>query len=157
MSTLSSPAETNGDNPAESQELINLRAEVEKYQKQTRDNVNAAKQLAALQDESRTAEQKAADAKAQADQTLAAANLQLLRYEVAEEKGLPLAHAKRLVGLTREELLADADDFASTITTGTPAGPSLRPPTVNNPPVITAKVPDPTKAENLKDFFAAII
>jgi hypothetical protein len=36
-----------------------------------------------------------------------------LRREVADEKGLTPAQAKRLVGSTREELEADADDIAA--------------------------------------------
>jgi hypothetical protein len=38
-------------------------------------------------------------------------NLNQLRREVADEKGLTAAQAKRLVGATREELEADADDI----------------------------------------------
>ena len=37
-----------------------------------------------------------------------------LRRDIAEEKGLTLAQAKRLVGTTREELEADADDVLTT-------------------------------------------
>lgn len=41
-------------------------------------------------------------------------SLQSLRREVADEKGLTLAQAKRLVGITREEIEADADDLLAT-------------------------------------------
>lgn len=40
-------------------------------------------------------------------------NLNTLRREVADEKGLTPAQARRLVGSTREELEADADDILS--------------------------------------------
>ena len=40
--------------------------------------------------------------------------LENLRREVAEEKGLTPAQARRLVGSTREELEADADDVIAT-------------------------------------------
>ncbi|MEV8180324.1 hypothetical protein [Specibacter sp. NPDC078692] len=43
--------------------------------------------------------------------TIASQASMLLRYEIAEAKGLDLAAAKRLVGSTREELEKDADDF----------------------------------------------
>lgn len=43
--------------------------------------------------------------------TIATQQSLLLRYEIAEAKGLDLAAAKRLVGSTREELEKDADDF----------------------------------------------
>ena len=38
-------------------------------------------------------------------------NLEQLRREVADEKGLTLAQARRLVGTTREELESDADEI----------------------------------------------
>lgn len=41
------------------------------------------------------------------------AEAQLLRYEVGTAKGLTSAQAKRLVGSTKEELEADADDLLS--------------------------------------------
>lgn len=40
--------------------------------------------------------------------------LQSLRREVADEKGLTPAQARRLVGTTREEMEADADDLIAT-------------------------------------------
>lgn len=47
---------------------------------------------------------------------------QTLRRDVADEKGLTAAQAKRLVGSTREELEADADDILATF----PTAPSNR-------------------------------
>ncbi len=43
-----------------------------------------------------------------------ALTLQQLRREVADEKGLTAAQARRLVGSTREEIEADADDLIAT-------------------------------------------
>ncbi len=51
---------------------------------------------------------------------------ELLRRDIADEKGLTAAQAKRLVGSTREELLADADAFLAE-TGGETAAPSRRP------------------------------
>jgi hypothetical protein len=48
-----------------------------------------------------------AEANAKADANAAKAD----RYEVALEKGLNLTRAKRLVGTTRDELVADADEL----------------------------------------------
>jgi hypothetical protein len=48
-----------------------------------------------------------AEANAKADANAAKAD----RYEVALEKGLNLTRAKRLVGATRDELVADADEL----------------------------------------------
>ena len=49
------------------------------------------------------------------EQRATAAEALAARYEVALEKGLPLTLAKRLVGATREELLADAEALASDV------------------------------------------
>ena len=50
--------------------------------------------------------------------------LEQMRREVAEEKGLTTAQARRLVGSTREELEADADDVLAAFPI-TPAKPSF--------------------------------
>jgi hypothetical protein len=46
------------------------------------------------------------------DGTISSLQAQILRYEVAAAKGLDLAAARRLQGATREEIEADADEFA---------------------------------------------
>lgn len=50
--------------------------------------------------------------------------LETMRREVAEEKGLTIAQARRLVGSTREELEADADDVLTAFPV-TPAKPTF--------------------------------
>jgi hypothetical protein len=50
--------------------------------------------------------------------------MEQLRREVADEKGLTPAQARRLVGATREELLDDADDVITTFQTKTVEAPS---------------------------------
>lgn len=50
------------------------------------------------------------------------AKLHRLRLEVASEKGLTPAQAKRLVGATAEELEADADEFLESIRPGDDKG-----------------------------------
>lgn len=72
----------------------------------------------------------AEDAKAAAEAQAAAAQesaaevptlrAQLLRAEVALDLGLPAALAKRLVGGTREELLADAEELLATVAPAKP-------------------------------------
>jgi len=51
-------------------------------------------------------------------------NLKTLQREVADEKGLTPAQARRLVGSTREELEADADDILASFPV-TPAKPKF--------------------------------
>lgn len=55
--------------------------------------------------------QKLTDAKTVAETKAAEAELRALRYEVAHEKGLTPTQAKRLMGSTKEELEADADEL----------------------------------------------
>lgn len=49
-----------------------------------------------------------------AERAVAETEVRALRLEVAAEKGLTPAQAKRLVGSTREELVADADELLAT-------------------------------------------
>ncbi|AXH89415.1 hypothetical protein [Micromonospora aurantiaca] len=67
-----------------------------------------------------------AEKRAAAEQRAEQAELRALRLEVAAEKGLTPAQAKRLVGATREELEADADDILATFPTA-PAVPAPKP------------------------------
>lgn len=91
----------------------------------------AAKQKAKAAEAELTKYRKAEQDKADADKTEAekrvaaeeratAAELKVVRLEVAAEKGLTPAQAKRLIGSTREELEADADDIITTL----PAAPA---------------------------------
>lgn len=52
------------------------------------------------------------------DSTITGLESKLLRYEVAAAKGLDLKAALRLQGSTKEELEADADDFAKSFISG---------------------------------------
>jgi hypothetical protein len=61
------------------------------------------------EDRDKTEQQKLTEKAATAEADAAAARAQLLRYEVASEKGLTASQAKRLVGGTKDELLKDAD------------------------------------------------
>lgn len=87
-----------------------------------------------LEDAGKTEEQRREDATKtlQAEHTalqasVAAKDAQLLRYEIAAEKGLNLAAAKRLQGTTREEIEADAEDWKRVWGTGG-AGEGTPPP-----------------------------
>lgn len=64
-----------------------------------------------------------------------------MRLEVASEKGLTAGQAKRLMGSTREELEADADDLLATFKAAVPAAPRPDP----------SQGARPTSAEALAD------
>lgn len=103
-----------------------LRDEAAKYRTEARANADAATKLAAIEAEKAKADQTAAEREAAAEQRAAQAEARALRLDVAFEKGLTPAQAKRLVGASREELEADADeilrDFPALKPDGRPKG-----------------------------------
>lgn len=74
-------------------------------------NADAAKRLKDAEDADKTELQKAIDRAAAADKRAEDAESKSLRLEIAAAKGLSVAQAKRLVGSSREELEADADEL----------------------------------------------
>lgn len=71
-------------------------------------------QLKEFQDRDKSEAEKVAERAQSAETRAAEAESKALRLEVAFEKGLTPAQAKRLVGQTREELEADADELLET-------------------------------------------
>lgn len=69
------------------------------------------KRLKEYEDRDKSDSEKAADAVKAADARAEQAEQRALRLEVAADKGLTPAQAKRLVGTTREELEGDADEI----------------------------------------------
>lgn len=106
-----------------------------------------------LEEAQKTAEQRATEALTAAERRAVEAEAKLMRAEVAAEKGLTAAQAKRLVGTTREELLADADEFlalmpaAPAATSRTPVE-ALRPGALPQAPALSL---DEQIAELMKD------
>ncbi len=87
------------------------KAMARKHEADAKKNADAAKRLADLEEADKTELQKLTDAKAAAEKEAAEAKLTALRYEVAASKGIPITQAKRLIGSTKEELEADADEY----------------------------------------------
>lgn len=106
----------NTDPPAPSADDI---AALKAALKKANDEAAASRRkLKELEDRDKTESERLAERAAEAEKRAAAAEAQALRLEVAAEKGLTPAQVRRLVGTTREELVADADqllaDFAPT-------------------------------------------
>lgn len=91
--------------------VAKLRAEAAKYRTEAKANADAATRLAEIEQAQKSDQERAAEAQQQATARAAEAEARALRLEVAFEKGLTPAQAKRLVGGTREELEADADEI----------------------------------------------
>ncbi len=80
-------------------------------------NADLVKRLKEFEDADKSELEKATNAAAEAAKRAEEAELKALRLEVAGDKGLTPSQARRLVGTTKEELEADADqlleDFAA--------------------------------------------
>lgn len=105
-------------------------AEVAKYKKAEQDKADADKSEA---EKRAAAEQRATDAE-----------LRALRLEVAAEKGLTPAQAKRLIGATRDELAADADEILAAFAHATPGKPASPAPDPSQGPKGAPTTPRPT-------------
>lgn len=85
-----------------------------------------AARVRGYEDRDRTVSERAAEELEQARRDAATASAKALRYEIAAEAGVPLRHAGRLQGTTREELLADARDLARSFGEQEPPRPPPR-------------------------------
>lgn len=87
------------------------KAEARKWEGRAKENSKAAEQLAAIEEAKKTNEQKLEDRATAAEKVAAEKSLEADRAIVALDKGLTASQAKRLVGSTRDELAADADEL----------------------------------------------
>ena len=99
------------------------KAETEKWKALARQHEANSKKLLAIEESQKTEAQKLADAKAAAEKDATDARTELLRTQVAYNKGLPADLAGRLTGSTKEELEKDADVLLKLVrpSTGDPA------------------------------------
>lgn len=86
-----------------------------KHETSAKKNAGAADRLAELEDADKSEIQRERDKAAAADARAKAAELRADRLEVAAAKGLSPSLAARLVGETREELEADADELLKVV------------------------------------------
>ena len=92
--------------------------------KALRDRLKAAEEKIAKYDDAQKSEsERATERLTAAEKRAAEAEDRLMRLEIATEKGLTPAQAKRLIGSTREEMEADADELLRAFR---PAGPVTR-------------------------------
>lgn len=111
--TESSEQETSSQpKPTETVEFWKQKAR--EQEKRAKDNAEAAQKLQQYEDRDKTETQRLGEAADAAHNRAVAAEAQLLRLEIAAEKGLTPSQARRLVGSTREELESDAADLLET-------------------------------------------
>lgn len=94
------------------------------WEKRAKENAEKAKSFDALEEANKTEQQRLAERAETAEKALAAKEFEAERALVALDKGLTAKQASRLVGNTREELLADADQLLEDL--GTHPTPSPR-------------------------------
>jgi hypothetical protein len=108
------------------------------------------KRLTDIEEAKKDADKSEAEKRAAAEQRAVDAEMRATRLEVAHEKGLTPAQAKRLVGATREELEADADEILRDFPV-TPPKPAAPKPD----PSQGAKGDSPARAKTLTEAIAA--
>lgn len=109
--------------------LTKANKETANYRTKLREVEPLAKRAQELEEASKTEAERLNDRLTAAEQRAQEAELRALRLEVASAKGLTPTQAKRLVGATKEELEADADDLLASFTddNGTPRRPKPTP------------------------------
>jgi hypothetical protein len=109
--------------------IAKANSEAANLRKRVKDLEAKAKRLDELEDSQKSEIEKANERVTTAEKAAQEATLRADRLQVAHEKGLTPAQAKRLVGATREELEADADEIIEAF----PAKDAPKPPPSQRP------------------------
>ncbi len=102
-------------------ELEKWKSLARKNEQRAKENATAAQKLAEIEDANKSELEKLSERAAAAEARAAQIELAATRNEIALEKGLTPSQAKRLVGATREELSADADDLLADLKVSKPS------------------------------------
>ncbi|MFA5517430.1 MAG: hypothetical protein WDA20_14220 [Desulfuromonadales bacterium] len=95
-------------------EATKWKALARKHEKAAKDNADAARRLAEIEQSGKSEQERLAEARQAAEERAATAEHEAARLRVAIRKGLTDVQARRLVGNTEEELEADADELLIT-------------------------------------------
>lgn len=112
--TGSAPADTQQPDPPKPPATDRLPDDhplVKAYQATKNELSQAKGRVKEFEDATKTEQERLTEKATTLEQQLTTAQVDAARYEIALEKGLTKSQAKRLVGSTREELEADADDL----------------------------------------------
>ncbi|MDH2392324.1 hypothetical protein QCN29_26815 [Streptomyces sp. HNM0663] len=151
------PAAPEPSAPAAQPAEPDWKAEARKWERLAKTNKDAAEKLAQLEDSKKTETEKLSEKLTTAEKRAVEAESKALRLEVAAAKGLTQAQAKRLVGTTKEELEADADELLASFGPGdtsggkgSGSGNKGRTPVQKLQPGALPTPPEPTLAEQIK-------
>lgn len=134
-------------------EVEKVRREAAGYRTKLREAEPLAKRARDLEEAQKTEAQKLGDRAAAAEARADKAEAEMLRLTVGADKGLTPAQARRLVGATREELEADADEMIADFAPADPATPkpeAPRPPKEQLRPGATSAVEEPEESDPAK-------
>lgn len=136
--TAEAPKPTPPTEAAPEKDETDWKAEARKWETRAKENKTAADKLTAIEEAQKTEAQRLEERATAAEKALSDKTLEAERALVALEKGLTPSQAKRLIGSTREELSADADEIvAEFVTTSKPgqvrADPSQGPKAADAP------------------------
>lgn len=110
--------------PVSAEEATRMRAALKEANKEAEKHRLRAKEL---EDKDKSELQRTADERDEHKTARTAAEMTALRLEVAIDKGLTSTQAKRLLGSTREELEADADELVASFKTEENEDPKGKP------------------------------
>lgn len=114
-STDASSATDDAKPPEKSGDIVAMEAALKKANKEAETHRLKLKEL---EDAGKSELQKTSDERDEHKSARTAAELRALQLEVALDKGLSATQAKRLIGTTREELEADADELVDSFAPG---------------------------------------
>lgn len=112
--------------------------------------------LKEIEDRDKTEAERALARAEAAEKAAEAAEMRAIRLEIAAEKGLTPAQAKRLVGTTREELEADASELLETFKPAAPPSDET-PAAVADSLDLGTRGGAPAKGKTTADMFAAAV
>jgi len=95
-------------------EATKWKALARKHEKAAKENADAARRLAEIEQTGKSEQERLAEARQAAEERATSAEREAARLRVAIRKGLTDVQARRLVGDTEEELEADADELLAT-------------------------------------------
>lgn len=114
QATETAPSEQEAQKPKPTDTVEFWKQKAREQETRAKANASAAEKLQQFEESQKTEAQKLADQTKAAEERASAAEQRALRLEIAAEKGLTPAQAKRLVGETRDELEADATELLDT-------------------------------------------
>lgn len=137
MSDVSSVPETgeaevtteSGEQAPKPTETVDFwKAKAREQEKRAKDNAEAARRLAEIEDTQKSAEDRAAEALKKQTERAESAESALLRFEVMAEKGVPAKARQLVAGKTRDEIEASCDAVLELISdAGLPRTPKPNP------------------------------